>query len=105
MRLEGYDIIRMINFIFVVRHPQHRHIFLANVAMYKLIYIPLIGFIQRAGDFIEQQNFGQKLQITNERDALLFTAGQFIDAFFEDRLGQLKARQIGEKCLFLSARW
>lgn len=33
VRLKGYDIIRMINFIFVVRHPQHSNILIANIVV------------------------------------------------------------------------
>lgn len=33
VRLKGYDVIRMINFIFVMRHPQHSNILIANIVV------------------------------------------------------------------------
>jgi hypothetical protein len=47
--------------------------------MNNVIHILFITFVQRAGNFIQQQHLRQKLQIADQRNALLFPAGKFID--------------------------
>lgn len=54
MRLERQYVIRMGNFVSVMRHPQHGNILLADVTMNDFIDVALVGIIERAGDLIEQ---------------------------------------------------
>lgn len=55
-----------------MRHPQHGNILLPGVAMDNVIDVALVSVIQRAGDFVQQQRLRQELQVTDQRDALLF---------------------------------
>lgn len=64
-----------------MRHPQHGNILLPGVAMDNVIDVALVSVIQRAGDFVQQQRLRQELQVTDQRDALLFPSRQFGDRF------------------------
>jgi hypothetical protein len=47
--------------------------------MNNIVDVVFITFVQRAGNFIEQQDLGQKLQITDQRNPLFFATGKLID--------------------------
>jgi hypothetical protein len=48
--------------------------------MNNIVDVVFITFVQRAGNFIEQQDLGQKLQITDQRNPLFFaTESSLID--------------------------
>lgn len=60
-RLQRNHFIGMRNFIAIVGDPQNSDLFFRCVAMNNFIHILFITFIQRAGNFVQQQHARQKL--------------------------------------------
>lgn len=87
-----------------MRHPQHGNILLPGVAMDNVIDVALVSVIQRAGDFVQQQRLRQELQVTDQRDALLFPSRQFGDRFGQRLRRKPEPSQIVGK-LFGSGVW
>src|SRR5476651_332506 len=54
--LQCDDVFSMTDFVAVMAHPQHRKLLFCHQTGDNLIHILFVVFIQRAGDFVQQQH-------------------------------------------------